>query len=211
MWTPVLHPEDGPATPYTEWTFRGPVTRMPEFTAPKLGKFNNTVSMDVDVPEKANGVLYALGGFSAGLTCYVQDGVLCYEYNLFELQRTQIKAKDKLPAGKVTIEVESKLAAARPGSPMDVTLKVGGKVVATGAGCPGFAVSGRFDPAAAACRTSVRSKSVRRITHGAPLHSCWAGKIPARIILSTLILLTLSSVAASSSVTSPRSARSPSR
>ena len=88
--------------------------------------------MDVDVPEKANGVLYALGGFSAGLTCYVKDGVLCYEYNLFEIQRTQIKAKDKLPAGKVTIEVESKLAAARPGSPMDVTLKVDGKVVAQG-------------------------------------------------------------------------------
>ena len=132
LWTPALHPEDGPATPYTEWTFGGTVTRMPEFTAPKLGKINNSVTLEVDVPEKANGVLYALGGFSAGLTCYVKDGVLCYEYNLFELQRTQIKAKDKLPAGKVKVEIESKLAAARPGSPMDVTLKVGGKVVAQG-------------------------------------------------------------------------------
>ena len=69
LWTLVLHPEDGPATPYTEWTFSGPITRMPEFAAPKLGKFDNTVSMDVDVPANANGVLYALGGFSGGLTC----------------------------------------------------------------------------------------------------------------------------------------------
>jgi arylsulfatase len=132
LWSAALHPEDAPATPYTEWTFSGTVNRMPEFAAPKLGKFNNTVTMEVDVPEKANGVLYALGAFSGGLSLYVIDGVLSYEYNLFEIQRTQIKARDKLPAGKITIEVESKLAAARPGAPLNVTLKVNGKEVAGG-------------------------------------------------------------------------------
>jgi arylsulfatase len=132
LWTAVFHPEDAPATPYTAWTFGGPITRMPEFAAPKLGKFNNLVGMDVDVPADANGVLYALGAFSGGLSCYVKDGVLCYEYNLFEIQRTRIKAKDRLPAGKVRIEVESKLAEARPAAPLDVTLKVNGKEVAKG-------------------------------------------------------------------------------
>ena len=132
LWTPVFHPEDAPSTPYTEWTFSGPITGMPEFTAPKIGKFDNTVSMEVEVPADANGVLYALGGFSGGLSCYVKDGVLCYEYNLFEIDRTHIKAKDKLPTGKVQIEVESKLAGPKPGSPLDVTLKVNGTVVAEG-------------------------------------------------------------------------------
>jgi arylsulfatase len=132
LWTVILHPEDAPATPYTEWTFSGPITRMPEFAAPKLGKFNNVVSLEVEVPADANGVLYALGAFSGGLSCYVKDGVLCYEYNLFEIQRTRIKATEKLPAGKVTIEVESKLAAAKPAAPLDVTLKVNGKEVARG-------------------------------------------------------------------------------
>jgi arylsulfatase len=132
LWTVVFHPEDGPATPYTEWTFSGPITRMPEFAAPKLGKFNNLVSMEVEVPADANGVLYALGAFSGGLSCYVKDGVLCYEYNLFEIQRTQIKAKERLPAGKVKIEVESKLAEAKRGSPLDVTLRVNGSEVARG-------------------------------------------------------------------------------
>ena len=131
LWT-MLHPEDGPATPYTDWTFSGPITRMPEFAAPKLGKFNNLVSMEVEVPKDANGVLYALGAFSGGLTCYVKDGVLCYEYNLFEIERTRIKAKDKLPAGKVKIEVETKPVEKKPGSPLEVTLKVNGKVVAEG-------------------------------------------------------------------------------
>jgi len=130
LWTIVFHPEDAPATPYTEWTFSGPITGMPEFTAPKLGKFNNTVSMEVEVPENANGVLYALGGFFGGLSLYVKDGVLHYEYNLFEIDRTKIDAKDKLPTGKVTIEIDSKLAAPKPGAPLDVTLKVNGQVVA---------------------------------------------------------------------------------
>jgi arylsulfatase len=132
LWVPVLHPEDGPRTPYTEWTFQGPITRMPEFAAPKLGRAHSVVSMDVDVPENAKGVLYALGAFSGGLTCYVKDGVLCYEFNLFEINRTQIKAKEKLPTGRVKIEVETRPVAPKPGAPLDVALKVNGKVVAEG-------------------------------------------------------------------------------
>jgi arylsulfatase A-like enzyme len=132
LWTIVLHPEDMISTPYTEWTFSGPITGMPEFTAPKLGKLNNNVSMQVEVPANANGVLYALGGFSGGLSLYVKDGLLHYEYNLFEIDRTQIKAKDTLPNGKVKIEVESRLVAPKPGSPMNVTLKVNGEVVGQG-------------------------------------------------------------------------------
>jgi arylsulfatase A-like enzyme len=132
LWAIILHPEDLPSTPYTEWTFSGPITGMPEFAAPKIGKTDNTVSMDVDVPADANGVLYALGGFSGGLSCYVKDSVLCYEYNLFEINRMQIKAKDRLPVGKAHIEVVSKLVSPQRGSPLDVTLKVNGEVVAQG-------------------------------------------------------------------------------
>ena len=62
-------------------------------------------------------MLYALGGFSGGLTCYVKDGMLCYEYNLFEIQRTKIRAKEKLPAGKVKIEVETAYAEPKTGRP----------------------------------------------------------------------------------------------
>ena len=132
LWsTAMFHPEDAPASALTEWTFDVPITRMPESAAPKLGKVDSLVTMDVDVPANANGVLYALAGFSGGVTCYVKDGFLCYEFNLFEVQRTKIKSKDKLPTGKVKVEVESKLAA-KIGGPMDVTLKVNGNVVAQG-------------------------------------------------------------------------------
>ncbi len=132
LWaTALYHPEDAPASPLTEWAFDHPVTRMPESAAPKLGKNSSLVTMDVDVPENANGVLYALAGFSGGVTCYVKDGVLCYEFNLFEVQRTKVRSKDKLPAGKVKIEVESKLTD-KIGGPMDITLRANGRVVAQG-------------------------------------------------------------------------------
>ena len=90
LWsTAMFHPEDAPASTLTEWTFDGPMTRMPESAAPKLGKVDSVVSMDVDVPANANGVLYALAGFSGGVTCYVKDGILSYEFNLFEITAHQ--------------------------------------------------------------------------------------------------------------------------
>ncbi len=132
LWSTALyHPEDAPASSLTEWTFDGPMTRMPESAAPKLGKVDSLVTMDVDVPANANGVLYALAGFSGGVTCYVKDGILSYEFNLFEITRTKIRAKEKLAAGNAKIEVESRLVD-KIGGPMNVTLRVNGKVVAQG-------------------------------------------------------------------------------
>jgi hypothetical protein len=117
---------------YKEWTFAGNMTRMPEVTAPALGNKNNVVTIDADIPHNANGVLYALGGFSGGLATYVKDGILSYEYNLFETQRTRIVAKQKLPIGKIRIEVETTYAEPKPAGPLNVTLKVNGAVVAGG-------------------------------------------------------------------------------
>lgn len=129
LWsTAIYHPEDAPAPTLTEWTFDAPITLMPESAAPKLGKVSSLVSMEVDVPKKANGVLYALAGFSGGVTCYIKNGTLNYEFNLFEVQRTKLKSKEKLAPGKAQIEIESKLVD-KIGGPMDVVMRVNGKVV----------------------------------------------------------------------------------
>lgn len=131
LYIPVFHPEQRIATPYKEWTFAGDVTRMPEFAAPGLGNKPNQVTIDADIPANANGVLYALGAFSAGLTTYVKDGILCYEYNLFEIMRTRMCSKDTLPAGKVKIEVMTSYVVPKPGGPLKIVLKVNGKEVQT--------------------------------------------------------------------------------
>ena len=132
LWVPVMHPEMRVAPPYTEWNFTGDITRMPEFTAPALGNKPNLVTIEVDIPANANGVLYKLGANSGGLTLFVEDGILCYEYNLFIIMRTKIRATQKLPVGKVKIEVETVYAEPRPAGPLRVTINVNGKLFATG-------------------------------------------------------------------------------
>jgi len=132
LWVPLLHPELRITPPYAEWTFSGDTVRMPEFCAPALGNKPNVVAIDAEIPPNANGVLYKLGANSGGLTCFVEDGVLCYEYNLFLIQRTKIRAKQKLPVGRVKIEVETAYAVPKPGGPLNITMKVNGEVVATG-------------------------------------------------------------------------------
>jgi len=132
LWVAALHPEMRITPPYTQWTFSGNAVRIPEFCAPALGNKPNVVTIDAEIPANANGVLYKLGANSGGLTCFVEDGILCYEYNLFIIQRTKIRAKQKLPVGKVKIEVETVYAVPRPGGPLNITMKVNGDVFATG-------------------------------------------------------------------------------
>ena len=97
--------------------------------APALGNKEQSVSIDAEIPPNANGVLYALGAFSGGLAAYIKDGKLCYEYNLFEIQRTKACSPQNIATGKVKVEVETVYAEAKPAGPLNVTLKVNGTVV----------------------------------------------------------------------------------
>ena len=115
---PRLHPEMRLGPTATEWNFTGDITRMPEVAAPALGSRPNLVTIEADIPANANGVLYKLGANSGGLTLFVEDGILCYEYNLFIIMRTKIRATQKLPVGKVKIEVETVYKEPKPAGPL---------------------------------------------------------------------------------------------
>jgi len=127
LWT-RFHPEDVIASPYTSWRFDATTTRMPEFTAPGLGKRSNHVMVDLEVGENVSGVLYALGGASGGLTLYMDMGELVYEYNMMIIERYTARSKSKLGAGKYRIEVDTTIA--KPGAPAEVVLTVDGHEVA---------------------------------------------------------------------------------
>lgn len=127
-----IHPEDRIKTPYTSWNFDDATIRMPEFTAPGVGNQSNTVTIDVETGPNASGVLYALGGSSGGLSCYMDNGHLCFEYNLMIVYRTVMKSKDKLAPGKHTIAVNTTLKTPKPGAPADIILSVDGNEVARG-------------------------------------------------------------------------------
>jgi len=125
-----LHPEDRIKSPYTRWQFDTTTTRMPEFTAPGLGRENSTVTIDAQIGDDASGVLYALGGAGGGLTLYMDKGQLVYEYNMMIIERYVARSAGSIAPGKRRIEITTRLADTKPLSAAEVVLKVDGKEVA---------------------------------------------------------------------------------
>jgi len=119
-----LHPEDIHKPPYNEWTFRESTRRMPEFTAPGLGRTSNRVVVEVETGKRASGVLYALGGASGGLTLFMDDGYLVYEYNMMIVQNFRVRSAARVPAGVHQIEIRTEISG--PGKPGTVELLVDG-------------------------------------------------------------------------------------
>ena len=125
-----IHPEDRLKTPYTSWVFDQTTTRMPEFTAPGLGRENTHVTIDAEFGDGASGVLYALGGASGGLTLYMDKGTLVYDYNMMIIEDYEARSAAPIPGGRHQIEVVTRLQSPKPMSPADVTITVDGKEVA---------------------------------------------------------------------------------
>ena len=126
----AYHPEEMKATSLSTWNMYGGMTRIPESQAPKfMSGFSTHSTIDVDLPENANGVLFAVGGISAGFTVFMEDGVLRAEYNAMTLNRYKVSSEEKIPAGKTTIEVIVQASAKKPLAPSTITLLVNGKKV----------------------------------------------------------------------------------
>jgi arylsulfatase len=130
--TAAISPEDAPTKSTTEWDFPGTITRIPEFVAPRIGNTSNIVTIDAEIPDNVNGVLYALGPYAGGISLFVENGIINYEYNLFLMERTVIQSQEKLPSGKVKIEIKSELVNPKPYSPLEITISVNGKKIAHG-------------------------------------------------------------------------------
>lgn len=124
LWT-RFHPEDAVSSPYKEWRFDATTRRMPEFSAPPIGKRTNRVELLVDSGERSSGVLYAMGGSSGGVSLYLDEGQLVYEYNMLILERTVGRSEQRLGAGEHRIEVTETIA--RPGAPAEVKVTVDGQ------------------------------------------------------------------------------------
>ncbi|MFM8409615.1 MAG: arylsulfatase, partial [Alphaproteobacteria bacterium] len=127
LWTRI-HPEDRVSTPYRSWVLDSTTTRMPEFTAPGLGRESNRVAIEAEFGAGASGVLYALGGAAGGLTLYVDRGILVYEYNMMIVEKFGARSREPIPAGKHRVEVATTIA--KPGGPADVVISVDGAEVA---------------------------------------------------------------------------------
>ena len=122
-----LHPEDRIKSAYKSWTFTQDTRRMPEFAAPGLGRESNKVEMEVELPDNANGVLYALGGAGGGLTLYMDQGHLVYLYNMMIIEQYKARSAEPISPGEHKIEVVTEIAG--PGKAGTATLLVDNKEV----------------------------------------------------------------------------------
>lgn len=125
-----IHPEDVIRSPYNAWVFDSNTKRMPEFSAPGLGKKSNKVVIDMDVKENTSGVLYALGGSGGGVTLFMEDGKLVYEYNMLIIERYTVETAKKIPAGKHLVEVSTTIE--KPGASAQIVVTVDGKEYSKG-------------------------------------------------------------------------------
>jgi arylsulfatase len=123
-----LHPEDRIKTPYASWTFSRNTRRMPEFAAPGVGRQSTHVTIEAEVDAKSSGVIYAVGGSGGGLTLYMDQGRLIYEYNMMIIEQYSARSATPLAAGKHKIEVVTDIRG--PGQSGTVSLVVDGQEVA---------------------------------------------------------------------------------
>ena len=68
-------------------------------------------------------------GSGGGLSLYLDQGQLVYEYNMMIIERYIARSKNRIPAGRHRIEVTTALASAKPLSPAEVVLKLDGQEV----------------------------------------------------------------------------------
>jgi len=143
-------PQDLKGSKLTEWTLYEGQTRIPESMAPKFSTgFSSHATVSAVLPEKASGVLYCVGGISAGFTVYMDEGFLKAEYNAMTLNRYKVASDRPLAAGPATIEVDVRYDSMEREGPATVTFTVDGEDVGQGRierSVPGtFTASETFD------------------------------------------------------------------
>ena len=71
-----------------------------------------------------------MGGSGGGVSLYLDQGKLVYEYNMMIIERYTARSINRIPAGRHRIDVTTSLASAQPLSPALVVLNVDGQEVA---------------------------------------------------------------------------------
>lgn len=73
--------------------------RIPESSSPNTKNVNHTISAEIEVSSKSEGVLACCGGESGGWTMYMKDRRLHWEHNWFNNERYRISSDAPIPEG----------------------------------------------------------------------------------------------------------------
>lgn len=67
---------------------------------------SHTVEAEVEIPNSANGVILAQGGYFGGWSVYMKAGKLFHDYNFFGVEWTKVGSATAVPAGKHILKYE---------------------------------------------------------------------------------------------------------
>ena len=95
---------------------------------PNTGPVSHTISTTVEIPENAEGVIYANGGLDGGYALYIKDNSLVYAYNYLG-EKQKITSSKAIEKGTYTIVIDYKKDTMSSGK---VNLKVDDNIIAQG-------------------------------------------------------------------------------
>jgi arylsulfatase len=110
------HPEN------RHYTYRPPLTPLPAQVAASIGGRSWDLAATIDRPAGANGVLYASGTENSGLSVFIQDEHLVFDYNCFG-EHHLVRSKAPVPTGPAVVGLEFR----RQGSAGEATLVIDGE------------------------------------------------------------------------------------
>ncbi|KAA5542780.1 sulfatase-like hydrolase/transferase [Roseiconus nitratireducens] len=115
-----------------EFTYFEGMTRIPEGSAPDFKNKSFGITAVLEVPEGgAEGLLMTQGGRFSGLGLYVLDGKPVFIYNLADVERYRVEAKEPLEPGKHVVTLDFKYDGGGIGKGGVATLTVDGKEAAS--------------------------------------------------------------------------------
>ena len=106
--------------------------RLSENAVINLKNRSHSVTAEVILPEKANGVIVAQGGAFGGWALYVREGKLKYVYNFFGVKHFPTEAESPLPPGKHQVRMEFAYAGGGLAKGGQVTLYCDGQKIGEG-------------------------------------------------------------------------------
>lgn len=125
-------PKPSYAAGRSSFTYYPGMNRLTQWAAPNLADRSFAIDADLELGEKANGMILTQGGRFGGYALYLRDGKLFYAYNFLDLGRWSVGSAEPIPAGRHTLGVAFKYDGGGAGKGGLATLMLDGKPIGEG-------------------------------------------------------------------------------
>ncbi|AYB33982.1 arylsulfatase [Chryseolinea soli] len=105
---------------------------LPDAASPNMTNKSWTITADIEVPAKGNGMIVTHGGLEGGYGLYLHDGKPVFVYNYLAIERSLFTSKEVLAKGKNKIVVDFAYDGGGMGKGGKITMTANGKKIAEG-------------------------------------------------------------------------------